>query len=135
MRPGPREILSILVLVVGMMNSFARGQESEPKKPPSGEKYKVCEILVQFKPTASKQDKARVLKNVGATLKEEVNTPAMQASGSPGLDVLTISYPLRTVNGQTVKDSHIDRVLTTIKDDSSVQFAELNTTYSATRRP
>jgi hypothetical protein len=135
MKYGLGALLVIGVLLSGMTSPSANGQSNEPKKSSAGEKYKVCEILVQFKPTASTQDKSRVLKNAGASLKEEVNTPAMQSAGSPGLEVLTISYPLRIVNGQTAKDTHIDRVLTTIKSDSSVQFAELNTTYSATRNP
>jgi hypothetical protein len=129
----------VFTLVLGLLSAFQlfgqTPQKPTPKVKPDSQSQsnRVYDIIVQYKPEATQEDKSRVRTKVGAKLKKEVNTTAMQDSGSPGLELISISCsaPDNAKDSEDRgKNLQLTKALQLIKADPAVQFAEVDAVYS-----
>jgi hypothetical protein len=125
----PTALLGALLLVLSIAISPTIAAAQNVDRANQSAVKNGAEIIVKFKPTATRGDKERVREKVGATLEKTIETEPWDP-GHSNLELLAVPRPK---NWKATSGSYVQTAINVIKSDPSVQYAEFNSTVSAAK--
>jgi uncharacterized membrane protein YhiD involved in acid resistance len=116
-------------VLFSILASAQGGESLSQKQHGSTRKKFVGEILIQYKPATSEEEKRKLRESIGAVLKESIRTPPFDAASDQNSNTELVAIR-RELTADKTKARSLARVLELIKKNPSVAYAEVNSTVT-----